>query len=61
MTKFGQNRILLNSKKHHVLYNKDVANDSNCINSFEKLGINIHGSIGEMKDFDQILHIFPIR
>jgi len=37
---------------HYVLYNKDVANDSNCINSFEKLGINSHGSVGEMKDFE---------
>ena len=37
---------------HYVLYNKDVANDSNCINSFEQLGINIHGFIGEMKDVE---------
>ena len=37
---------------HDVLYNKDVANDSNCINSFEQLGINIRGFIGEMKDVE---------
>ena len=35
---------------HYALYNKDVANDSNCINSFEQLGIN--GFIGEMKDIE---------
>jgi len=44
---------------HYVLYNKDAVNDSNCINNFEQLGVNIHGFIGEMKNVEAKYFTFP--